>query len=184
MLPQYTICRDIQDGVKDGCRKQKIEYLQLKTSLIMFECVKFVNTLPHIYTMKTLGDWLQGIQPIEAIVQAEIAKPGTADSFLRAAHLTRTRRTHQITAAALFILQRQAYDRWCHMHETDALDRDFEDWCYLRKHAIPQFQYWPTVFELEILLLVYLRSLPQALFTYVPRRRDWARPLVPCLGLY
>ena len=127
MLPHYKICRDIQDGVWDGCRKQKIEYIRPKISQIMFECVKFVNTLTHIHTRKTLWDLLQGSGWVDAIVQAEIATPGTADSFLRAVHRTRTRRTHQITAAALFILQRQAYDRWCHMHKIDALDRDFED---------------------------------------------------------
>ena len=131
----------------------------------MFECVKFVNTLPHIHTMKTLRDLLQGCCLEEAIVQAEIATPGTAVSFLRAAHLKRTRWTHQITAAALFILKRQAYDRWCHRHETDALDRDFEDWCHIRKHASPQFQYWATVLKLELLLLVYVHSLRQASFT-------------------
>ena len=29
MFPHYKIYRDIQDGVQDCCRKQKIEYLQL-----------------------------------------------------------------------------------------------------------------------------------------------------------
>ena len=57
---------------------------------------------------------------VQALVQAEIAKPGTADSFLRAAHVTRTRRAHQITATTLHILQpcvytpltRPLYDRF------------------------------------------------------------------------
>ena len=135
MLPYYKICRDIQDDVPDSCRKQKIKYLRPKISQIMFECVKFVITLPHIYTMKTLIDLLQWSDWVSAIVQADIVTPRTADSFLRAALLTCARRTHQITAVAPFILQRQAYERWCHMHETDVLDRDFEDWCHLRKHA-------------------------------------------------
>ena len=92
----------------------------------MFECVKFVNTLPHNRTTKTLEDLMQGSVWVEAIVQDKIVSHGTDDSFLRAAHLSRTR-THQITAAVLFILQRQAYDCLCHMHETDALDRDLND---------------------------------------------------------
>ena len=33
--------------------------------------------------LKTLGDWLRGSGWVQALVQADIAKPGTADSFLR-----------------------------------------------------------------------------------------------------
>ena len=51
------------------------------------------------------------------------------------------------------------------MHETDALDRNFEDWCYLRKTCLPQFQYWAAVLELQLLLLVYVHSLRQASLT-------------------
>jgi len=39
-----------------------------------------------------LDDWLQGIGWVEALVQAKITTAGTADSFLRAAHVARTRR--------------------------------------------------------------------------------------------
>ena len=61
--------------------------------------------------LKTLGDWLRGSAWVQALVQTEIATPGTADSFLRAAHGTRTRIAHQITATALHILQHRAYER-------------------------------------------------------------------------
>ena len=44
--------------------------------------------------LKTLGDWLKGSGWPQALVQAEITTPGTADSLLRAAHVTRTRRVH------------------------------------------------------------------------------------------
>ena len=97
-------------------------------------------------------------------VQAEIATQGTADSFLRAAHATRTRRAHQITATTLHMLQRRAYTRHC-MTDFDAEDlTEFEDWCHRRAKDIPHFQYWVTVLELEMLVLVYVRSLRQASF--------------------
>ena len=48
--------------------------------------------------LKEFGVWLRGSGWVQALVQAEIATPGTADSFLRAPHGTRTRRAHQITA--------------------------------------------------------------------------------------
>ena len=115
--------------------------------------------------LKTLGDWLRGSGWVQALVQAEIATPGTADSFLRAAHVTRTRRAHQITATTLHILQRRAYTRHCMTDFDDAEDLpEFEDWCHRRAKDIPHFQYWATVLELEMLVLVYVRSLRQASF--------------------
>ena len=58
---------------------------------------------------KLLGDWLDGSSWTSAIVTAEVATGGVADSFIKAAHVTRTRRAHQVTAACLFILQSKAY---------------------------------------------------------------------------
>ena len=99
-------------------------------------------------------------------VQAEIATPGTADSFLRAAHVTRMRRAHQITATTLHILQRRAYTR-CMTDFDDAEDLpEFEDWCHRRAKDTPppHFQYWATVLELDMLVLIYVLSLLQASF--------------------
>lgn len=112
--------------------------------------------------LKTLGDWLQGSGWVQALVQAEIATAGTADSFLRASHVLRTRRAHQVTAAALYILQHHAYNHYCLGETRDAEDLPaFEDWCRQRRDNIPQFRYWATVLELELLVLVYVRSLRQ-----------------------
>ncbi|KAL8614538.1 hypothetical protein ACOMHN_066368 [Nucella lapillus] len=105
--------------------------------------------------LRTLGDWLQG----SGWVQAEIA---TAYSFLRASHVLRTRRAHQVTAAALYILQHRAYKHYCLGETRDAEDLpEFEDWFCQRGKYIPQFHYWATVLELELLVQVYVRSLRQ-----------------------
>ena len=84
--------------------------------------------------LKTLGVWLQG----SGWVQAEIATAGTADSFLRASHVLHTRRAHQVTAAALYILQHRAYNRYC-LGDTRAAEDlpPFEDWCCQRREDIP-----------------------------------------------
>jgi len=81
--------------------------------------------------LKRLGDWLQGRSGwVQALVQAEIATAATADSFLRASHVLRTRRAHQVTAAALYILQHHAYNHYCLGETRDAEDLpEFEDWC-------------------------------------------------------
>ena len=115
--------------------------------------------------LNTLGDCLRGSGWVQALLQAEIATPGTADSFLRAAHVTRTRRAHQITATTLHILQHRAYTitRHCMTDCDDAEDLpEFEDWCHRRAKDTPHFQYWATVLELEMLVLVYMRSLQHA----------------------
>ena len=38
---------------------------------------------------------------------------------------------------------------------------EFKDWCRQRGEDMPQFHYWATVLELELLVLVYVRSLRQ-----------------------
>ena len=72
--------------------------------------VMFSGLHIEMAALRTLGDWLQGSCWVEALVQAAITTAGTADSFLCAAHVVRTRRAHQVTAAALCILQYWAYN--------------------------------------------------------------------------
>ena len=48
---------------------------------------------------------------------------------------------------------------------TEADDQlKFKDWSYQRGEYIPQFQYWSIMLELELLLHIYVRSLPEASF--------------------
>ena len=74
-----------------------------------------------------------------------------------------TTRAHQVTVAALFILQHSTYDRYCEREATEADDYlKFKDWSYHRGEDIPQFQYWSIVLELELLLHIYVCSLRAA----------------------
>ena len=108
-----------------------------------------VEVARHIWRRQTGGDvrgvayWDDGTEDpgwlvagsvwTQALVQAEITTAGTADSFLRAAHVTRTRRAHQVTAAALYIPQRRAYDQYSTTNaEDDEHPGSFEDWCSQR----------------------------------------------------
>ena len=115
--------------------------------------------------LKMLGDWLKGSGWVQALVQAEITTQGTADSFLKAAHVVRTRRAHQVTASTLYILQHHAYNHYrdaCLHNKQDVLE--FEEWCTQREKVCPHFQYWRIVLELELCVLVFVRSLRQASF--------------------
>ena len=57
----------------------------------------------------TIGDFLEGSGWIEALTEAGVASSGKAQSFLKASHLTRTRRAHQVTLLALAKLQHEAW---------------------------------------------------------------------------
>ena len=91
--------------------------------------------------LKSLGDLLDASGWTGALVLAGVATTCTADSFLKAAHVTRTWRAHQITASSLYLLLQQAYN-----HYTSGLDEgkdpmSLDDWCAERFDASPQFQF-------------------------------------------
>ena len=116
--------------------------------------------------LTTIGDWLDSSGWVEALIQAEIASPGIADSLLKASHVMRTRRAHQITAASLYILQHRAYGHYCVTCSNNGQTPvEFEEWCNERRQNCPQFQYWATTMELEVCILTYVRSLREANFT-------------------
>ena len=62
--------------------------------------------------LKVIGDWLEDSGWVEALVQAKVASAGTADSFLKASHVTRTRHAHQVTASTLHIFLKNAYTQY------------------------------------------------------------------------
>jgi hypothetical protein len=58
---------------------------------------------------KTYGDYLEVSGCTTALTEAGIASSGTADSFLKASHLTRTSHAHQVSVLALAKLQQDAF---------------------------------------------------------------------------
>ena len=69
----------------------------------------------------SVGDLLAFSGWTEALTEADVATSGTADFFLKASHITRTRHTHQVTALALSKLQQNTFD------SSDS--KDFGTWC-------------------------------------------------------
>lgn len=51
-----------------------------------------------------LGDYLADSGWTTALADAGVAATGTADSFLKATHLTRTHHAHQLTCVALYVI--------------------------------------------------------------------------------
>lgn len=99
----------------------------------------------------TYGDYLEGSGWTDILMQAGIASSGTANSFLKASHLTRTRHAHQVTALALGKLQEDAY---LHAHTNETK----EEWRQKMIQRSPTFQYWDTILNMELLGLMFVRS--------------------------
>ncbi|KAJ8027926.1 hypothetical protein HOLleu_30023 [Holothuria leucospilota] len=110
-------------------------------------------------SLKVLGDLLEGSGWTGALVQAGVATSGTADSFLKASHVTRTRRAHQVTASSLYLLQQSAYREYIQTLEDASEVLPFEDWCDARSDACPQFQFWYFILQLELAVMVYVRAI-------------------------
>ena len=114
-----------------------------------------------------LGDWLENSGWTDALIQANITSSGTADSFIRASHVTKTRHAHRVTAATLHTLLKQAYSEDFTPNDgntTQPDDEVFEEWCTQRAKASVHFDYWLKTLSLEVLLLVYTRSLREGNF--------------------
>ena len=124
------------------------------------------STYIEMAALKAVGKRLEGSGWAQALVLAEIVTAGMADSFHKASHVMRTRRAHQITSAALYILKHRACDHYsltCLRDNKSQLD--FDTWCDNKKSNCSKFHYWSTVVELEVNFLTFVRSLREANFS-------------------
>ena len=86
-----------------------------------------------------------------------MASYGTAESFLTASSIIRTRQEHQITACSLHNLMKKAYQDYC----TDgpaSPPLGLEDWCVHRRRASPQFRFWNQMLDMELAIFTLFRS--------------------------
>ena len=111
-----------------------------------------------------MGRWLEGSGWTAALSEANVTSTGTADSFLKATSVTRTRRAHQVTTSNLYVLLTKAYMSYKEGLESEAEVGSFNDWCLKKVAAVPQFHFWYLTLQLELLLLVFVRSLGEANF--------------------
>lgn len=95
---------------------------------------------------------LDGCGWTDGHVLAGIANIGMADSFHKARQITRTRHTHQVSAAALFILQKHVYDG-------PATILDFDAWCLHQHQTISKFKYWSLTLKFLFTIVIFVRSL-------------------------
>ena len=120
----------------------------------------------------TFGDYLESSGWTTALTRAGVASSGTADSFLKAAHLTRTRHGHQISALALSKLQQDAFLYTELLHNEEIIEA-----CKQKMiEKSPTFQFWDTVLRMELMGLKFVRAHREANF---PLYVESLRSLVP-----
>lgn len=124
---------------------------------------QFVRVLGGLHIemagLKVIGDWLEDSGWVEALTQAKVASAGTAKCFLKASHVTRTRHAHQVTASTFYIWLKKAYTQYLETLEPGCQPESFDDWCKERVQEIPQFQFWHSALQLELLALTYVKEL-------------------------
>ncbi|XP_056135325.1 uncharacterized protein si:ch211-110p13.9 [Lampris incognitus] len=102
----------------------------------------------------TLGDLLEGSGWTTALTEADVASSGMAASFLKAAHLTRTRHAHQVTVLTLHNLQQEAF-------RLSAGPKDEESLLAWRNDMLkksPTFMVWDLILKYETLILIFIRA--------------------------
>ena len=104
--------------------------------------------------LKVLGDLLKGSGWTGALAEAEIASSGTADSFLSASSVGKTRQAHLVTACLLYDLMKITacllYDLMKiafnnskgHFDDKDEELKAFREWCNKREKQVPQVLGW------------------------------------------
>ena len=77
--------------------------------------------------------------------------------------MTRTRHAHQVTASSLYTLLHDAYTEYSEQENEESLTV-FEAWCDERAKASPQFYFWFTILQLQLQVMIFVRSLREANF--------------------
>lgn len=115
---------------------------------------------------RILGDILRDSGWTGALIEAEIATSGTAESFLACFNVPRTRHAHQVTACALFELLMSAYEisNEGNLGNESVTFEDLMNWCKDKENAHPQFKFWSSVLNLELLVLSCIRSFRESDF--------------------
>lgn len=162
--PLYALAKQIQWHWPDEYGEDKV--------VIMFGGLHIEMT-----ALKSIGSILEDSGWTSALVEADVASSGTADSFLSATNVTRTRQAHQITACCLFQLMKKAYSAYlAEQSDNDDKATTLEEWCDVRRKESPQFQFWFLILNMELTIFTMIRAFREGNFTLY---RDSLSELIP-----
>ena len=94
--------------------------------------------------------------------RAQILTTGRVQSALNENHIKRTRSTHQVSVVSLKYLKHLAYIQYCSC--VLGPPKSFDMWDRQTCVEVPQFKYWSTIIDLELLLCRFVRSLREGDF--------------------
>ena len=115
--------------------------------------------------LKVIGEWLQGSGWTTALADSNIATPGTAESFVKAASVTRSHRAHQVTACSLFILLQKAYTKYKEGVANKDDIMSFESWC-ARLLQRPSFNTGTQLYSLSSCFSFFSSRFGYLIFTF------------------
>ena len=101
----------------------------------------------------TLGDVLEGSVDSSPHT-GRIASSGTADSYLKATHLTRTRHAHKVTLVTLHKLRKEAFMLTVGSNDEESV----KAWRNNMQKNSPTFMYWDLIMRYETLILILVRA--------------------------
>ena len=93
--------------------------------------------------MKILGNLLDCSGWTHILAQSGVAGSGTAESFLNASNVKKTRYAHHVTASCLWILQQESYKDFC--KQSNDTDTDFVSWCEAKMQESSHFFFWHLI---------------------------------------
>ena len=124
--PLFAVAKEIQLSWRDLYGEKKF--------VVMFGGLHI-----EMAFLKVIGGWLEGSGWTTVLTDANVATPGTAESFFKAASVTHSRWAHQVTACSSFILVQKAYTK-CKEGVANKNDiMSSESWCAWQVSARLQF---------------------------------------------
>ena len=108
--------------------------------------------------LRMAGCFVKGSGWTKVLDQAGVATLGTAEGFLSASNVTKTRYAHQVTPCALYHLLREAYSLY---EQDDVKDSSmtFAGWHTEKLTKVPVFEYWNMLLNLELDILAFICSI-------------------------
>ena len=99
------------------------------------------------------------------LVKARVTLLGTAASFLKASHVSRTRHAHaEVSAAALYVLMFKECNAYTEGVDEGEEPRSFSDWRKQAELVNPQFHYWSLTLHFQLAPLIFVQSLREENF--------------------
>ena len=98
--------------------------------------------------LKCIGDLLTRRSWTSAISQANIATPGTAESFRKDSRVKKTARDNQVTACVQYTLRQYSYTK-------DGTEISRANWSKEQSASSVECKFWKPILKMELTLLTW-----------------------------